>query len=197
MHYGGIPVSIKNYIVGVAVAAALALPVLTGCSKPDDAQKAQPGPVSAPAVSPQVNRTTLIDDLKSRLRENPKDVDILWRLADVYFEAKQFAESSEYYKKVLAIRPNETDVYNDLGLSQHYMGNSDEGVRYLDEGIKNNPYHQRIWLTKGFIMAYGMGDLDGAKLAWEKANALNPESQIGKAAADFLAQFKSGANAVK
>ena len=189
--------SIKNYIAGVAVASALALPLLAGCSKPDDAGNARSTPGSTPAVSPQVNSTTLIDDLKSRLRENPNDVDILWRLADVYFEAKQFTESSEYYKKVLAIRPNETDVYNDLGLSQHYMGNSAEGLRYLDEGIKSNPYHQRIWLTKGFIMAYGMGDLDGAKGAWEKANALNPESQIGKAAADFLAQFKNGDNAAK
>jgi tetratricopeptide (TPR) repeat protein len=147
--------------------------------------------------SPQVNSSALIDDLKSRLKESPDDVDILWRLADVYFEAKQFAESSEYYKKVLAIRPNETDVYNDLGLAQHYMGNPSEALHYLDEGIKKNPYHQRIWLTKGFIMAYGMGDLEGAKTAWEKANALNPESQIGKAAADFLAQLKNGANEAK
>lgn len=189
--------SIKNYIVGTAVAAVLVLPLLAGCSKSDDSRNAQSGQGSAPAVSPRVNSTTLIDDLKSRLVENPEDVDILWRLADVYFEAKQFAESSEYYEKVLAIRPNETDVYNDLGLSQHYMGDSAKGLEYLDEGIKNNPYHQRIWLTKGFIMAYGMGDLDGAKAAWEKANALNPESQIGKAAADFLAQYKSGANEAK
>ncbi|MDP2689385.1 MAG: hypothetical protein Q8P48_04635 [Deltaproteobacteria bacterium] len=181
---------IKNFFFGAAVAAAIALPVLSGCSKSDDGQKAATnGPA---AVSPQVNSTALIDDLKARLRENPNDADILWRLADVYFEAKQFAESSEYYKKVLVVKPNETDVYNDLGLSYHYMGNSSEGLRHIEDGIKKNPYHQRIWLTKGFIMAYGMGDLDGAKAAWEKANALNPESQIGKAAADFLAQFKSG-----
>ncbi len=183
---------IKNFFFGVAVAAAIALPVLSGCSKSNDDQKAATNAGGPPAASPQVNSTALIDDLKARLRENPNDADILWRLADVYFEAKQFAESSEYYKKVLAVRPNEPDVYNDLGLSYHYMGNSSEGLRHIEEGIKKNPYHQRIWLTKGFIMAYGMGDLDGAKAAWEKANALNPESQIGKAAADFLAQFKGG-----
>ncbi|MFQ5735228.1 MAG: tetratricopeptide repeat protein [Thermodesulfobacteriota bacterium] len=182
--------SIKNYIVGAAVAAALALPLLAGCSKSDDTRKTATGGVNAPAAGPQVNSTALIDDLKARLKEDPNDADILWRLADVYFESKQFAESSEYYKKVIAVKPNETDVYNDLGLSQHYMGNSSEALRYINEGIKKNPYHQRIWLTKGFIMAYGMGDLEGAKTAWEKANALNPESQIGKAAADFLAQFK-------
>jgi len=187
----------KKYITGLAVAAALTLPLLAGCSKQEESGKATTGGVSAPAAGPQVNSSTLIDDLKSRLKENPNDVDILWRLADVYFESKQFPEASEYYKKVLAIRPNETDVYNDLGLSQHYMGNSTEALRYLDEGIKNNPYHQRIWLTKGFIMAYGMGDLEGAKTAWEKANALNPESQIGKAAAEFLAQFKNGAKEAK
>ena len=79
-------------------------------------------------------------------------------------------------------------MYNDIGLSLHYLGNSAEGLKYIEEGIAKNPYHQRIWLTKGFILAYGVGDLDGAKEAWEKTRALNPESRIGKAAADYLTQ---------
>ncbi len=182
---------IRKFFMVAAVAAALALPVLSGCSKSNDNGKAVTGGGDTPAVSGQASGGELINDLKARLKEKPDDAAILWRLADVYFENKQFAESSEYYKKVLALKPDETDVYNDLGLSQHYLGNSAEGLKYVEEGIKRNPYHQRIWLTKGFIMAYGMGDLDGAKTAWEKANALNPESQIGKAAADFLAQFKN------
>jgi tetratricopeptide (TPR) repeat protein len=86
------------------------------------------------------------------------------------------------------VDPAKSDIYNDIGLALHYTGNSEEGVRYIDEGIKQNPYQQRIWLTKGFILAYGMGDLDAAKEAWEKARTLDPESGIGKAAADYLAQ---------
>lgn len=162
---------------------------LGGCSKSKDSQSA-PSSVSEPAQpSAPLNNSTIIDDLKSRLKDKPNDPDITWRLGDAYFEAKQFNEASTYYKKALEFKPDEADIYNDLGLSVHYLGKSDEGLKYVEQGIKKNPYNQRIWLTKGFILAYGLGDLNGAKAAWEKANALNPESQIGKAAAEFLAQF--------
>lgn len=127
-------------------------------------------------------------DLKSRLDANPGDVDLVMRLADVYFEAKQFQEAAEFYKRALGLRPDDAEIYNNLGLSVHYLGNSAEGLRYVNEGINKNPYHQRILLTKGFILAYGLGDMGAAKEAWEKARVINPDSQIGKAASEFLAQ---------
>lgn len=136
-----------------------------------------------------VNSTAIINELKAKFRENPDDVNLAIRLGDAYFELKQFNEAVTYYKKSIELKADSADVYNDLGLSLHYLGNSTEGLRYLDEGIKKNPYHQRVWLTKGFLLAYGMGDIDAAKTAWEKAAALDPESQIGKAASDYLAQI--------
>lgn len=186
---------IGNLFIGTLIVAAV-LPVLSACSRQDDRQKAGSGSENA-QVAPHVNGSALIDELKGKLRENPNDAGIMWRLADVYFEARQFPEAAEYYKKVLAILPDEVEVYNELGLSQHYMGNSAEGLRYVNDGINRNPYHQRIWLTKGFILAYGMGDLNGAREAWVKSRTLDPESQIGKAAAEFLAQFKNEGGVAK
>lgn len=135
------------------------------------------------------NHSSLISDLKARLKANPDDADILLRLADTYFDLKQFDEAATYYMKVSELKPENADIFNDIGLSLHYKGNSPEGLRYIDKGIKKNPYHQRIWLTKGFILAYGMGDLEGARQAWEKTKALNPDSRVGKAASDYLAQI--------
>ncbi len=137
----------------------------------------------------QANNSALIDELKASLKERPGDPEILGRIGDAYFDLKQFNEAVIYYKMALAKKPNDAEIYNDIGLSVHYLGNSSEGLRYVEEGLKKNPYHQRIWLTKGFILAYGMGDLEGARAAWEKARKLNPNSQVGKAASDFLVQF--------
>jgi tetratricopeptide (TPR) repeat protein len=187
---GGDFVRIKNLFAGILIVAATAFPVLSACSRSDDYQKTGSGEENV-QVAPHVNGSALIGELKSKLKENPDDPGILWRLADVYFESRQFPEAAENYKKVLAILPDEVEVYNELGLSQHYMGDSAAGLRYVNEGIEKNPYHQRIWLTKGFILAYGMGDLKGAREAWMKSKTLDPESQIGKAADEFLAQFKN------
>lgn len=135
------------------------------------------------------NHSTIISDLQARLKANPRDAEILLQLADAHFDLKQFEEAANYYIKVSELKPENADIYNDIGLSLHYLGKSPEGLKYIDRGIQKNPYHQRIWLTKGFILAYGMGDMDGAKQAWEKTKALNPESRVGKAASDYLAQI--------
>jgi len=175
----------KSLITGVVI-MGLAAALATGCSKKEE--QPQPAQQAQQASAPAMQNATLIADLEARLKEDPKNTEVLWRLGDAYFDAKQFNESVKHYKRVLEIKPaGEADLYNDLGLSLHYLGNSAEAIKYIDEGISKNPYHQRIWLTKGFVLAYGMGDLEGAKAAWEKANALNPESQIGKAASEYLA----------
>ncbi len=134
------------------------------------------------------NQSMAVAELEAMLKEKPGDEELLIRLADAYFEVKQFPKAVNYYKAAIKANPENADLYNDIGIALHYMGNSAEGIRYIDEGIKANPYQQRIWLTKGFILAYGMGDLDAAKGAWEKTRALDPESGIGKAAADYLSQ---------
>lgn len=138
----------------------------------------------------------VIEELKAALNKNPKDAALLLRLADAYFESTQFNEAVVYYKKSLELKPDQAYVYNNIGLSVHYLGNPAEGLKYVDMALKKDPMQQRIWLTKGFILAYGLGDIDGAKGAWEKAAALNPDSQVGKAAAGYLEKIKSGAAAV-
>jgi len=160
-------------------------------SRPSSRQATGQGAVNEPQPS---NFYAVTADIKSRLEKNPGDIDLIMRLADVYFEAKQFNEASEYYKKALELRPDDAEIYNNLGLSIHYQGNSAEGLRYVNEGMKKNPYHQRILLTKGFILAYGLGDLGAAKEAWEKTRAINPDSQVGKAASEFIVQTNAQIN---
>lgn len=173
----------KSMITGVVILGLSVVLAAGGCSRKEESAQSA---VQQEQQVPGIKNATLIADLEARLRDDPKNPEVLWRLGDAYFDSKQFSESVKNYKKVLEVKPGEADLYNDLGLSLHYLGNSAEAVKYIDEGITKNPYHQRIWLTKGFILAYGMGDLEGAKSAWEKANALNPESQIGKAASEYL-----------
>ncbi len=179
----------RSLLTGAAAVAIASVLALGGCSKDETAgpqEQSSPAEQSSAAQPhPPVN-TMLIADLESRLKESPGSPEIMWRLADAYFESRQFEQAAAYYKKVLDSGSGETDVYNGLGISLHYMGRSAEGLTFLEEGIKKNPYHQRIWLTKGFILAYGMGDMEEAKAAWEKATVLNPESQVGKAAAEYL-----------
>jgi len=145
---------------------------------------------SGPSMSD--NKSSLIADLEVRLKEKPDDAKAIYSLADTYFGMKRFDEAVKYYKKLLTLTPENADVYNDLGLSLHYLGKSEEAVTALGEGIRKNPYNQRIWLTKGFVLAYGVGDLERAGKAWKKARGIDPASGVGKAADNYLTQINKG-----
>jgi len=181
---------IRKIAFAAVLLGSVTVLTLTGCSKSEKQETASADNATPAMVAnmPAVD-SPIITELKARLEAKPNDPDTLQKLGDAYFDAKRFNEAVTYYKRALEFKPGEADIFNDLGLSLHYLGNPAGGLNYIEEGIKKNPYHQRIWLTKGFILAYGMGDLDGARAAWEKANALNPESQVGKAASEFLAQI--------
>ncbi|MBE9528605.1 MAG: tetratricopeptide repeat protein [Proteobacteria bacterium] len=135
----------------------------------------------------------IIKELLAKVKKSPEDVETTISLADAYFEAKQFEEAIRYYIIAIELDPNRPWGYNAIGLALHYMGNPLEALKYIELGIEHNPYHQQIWLTKGFILAYGMADRDGAKAAWEKAKAINPESRVGKAAGEYLVQISKQA----
>ncbi len=184
----------NSVIVGIGITGLMAVFAVGGymvgtrSTVADRPEAAGYAPVSA--GEPQgVSRPPILRDLEARLDANPDDPELLAHIGDIYFEMRDYNRAIDFYTRAVELNPDDVDSYNDLGLSNHYTGNSAKGLEIVEKGIKKNPYHQRIWLTKGFILAYGMGNLDGAREAWERAKALDPDSQVGKAAADFLAQF--------
>ncbi len=169
-----------------------------GCSKGEkDAPKA--GAANAPSAGAghsEARTSVVIESIKSELARKPGDPGLLQSLGDAYFESRQYSEALTYYKLALDKKPGDAALYNEIGLCLMYLNNPAEGLRYIDEGIKKNPYHQRIWLTKGFILSRS-GDSKAAMSAWEKTVALNPDSDIGKAAAQFLAADKDAGKGKK
>ncbi len=127
------------------------------------------------------------------LKERPDDAKTFAEAGDIYFDQHRFIDAIEYYKKAIAIDPQDVDSYNDMGLSYHYIGKSDEGLKYVEDGIKKNPVYQRAWLTKGFILAI-KGNIPEARVSLEKAYSIDPNSDVGRSAASFLEQYKGIAN---
>lgn len=134
-----------------------------------------------------VNYNEILNDLKARLVEQPDDWDLNARVADIYLETRRYEDAIIYYKKAIRLNPDDVDSYNDLGLAHFYLQRPFDGLKYVEDGIKRDPKYQRIWLTKGFILAYGFGDRrQEAIAAWKKAEAINPSSDVGSAARKYL-----------
>ena len=133
----------------------------------------------------------VLNELKTLIARDPNNAELHSRLGDAYFDVKDFNSAVVSYKKAIKINPSDVDAFNDLGLSYHYLNNTTEGLAYVNQGIEKNPEYQRIWLTKGFLMAFGVGSSEEAAAALEKAYDLGPTTPVGQAAKAYLEELKN------
>ena len=109
-------------------------------------------------------------------------------LANEYFEDGRYAEAAGFYEQLIAFGPSNADVHNNLGLTLHYLGRSDEALAKLGEGVALDPENQRIWLTLGFVNSE-TGNVDDARAALTTAIRINAANPVGQSAAKMLANL--------
>ena len=117
------------------------------------------------------------------------DPEILARLGDSYFVEKNYERAIELYERTLKLNPEDVDSYNDLGLSLHYTGQSNQAVEILKTGAAKAPTFQRIHLTLGFIQMQ-RGDKKAAITALKKAVELKPDNTVGLEAKRMLGELE-------
>lgn len=113
----------------------------------------------------------------------------LARQGDLAFGRGEYARAAELYARALAAGDEDVNTYNSLGLTLHYLGRSGEALQVLGEGVALDADYQRIWLTLGFVHGQ-VGHPEQAREALERAWDMDPESDVGRAAADMLEQFE-------
>lgn len=184
---------ILSLVVGVVIGKMKGTPSKKDAATPQIAYQDKGVETAQPPVNqPPFTQYDYTAEIQKILKERPNDAKAFAEVGNIYFDQHKFIDAIEYYKKAVALDPNDVNSYNDLGLAYHYTNRSDEGLKYIEEGIKKNPTYQRIWLSKGFILAI-RGNIAEARSAWEKVYSLDPNSDIGRSAASFLEQYKGAA----
>ena len=107
------------------------------------------------------------------------------RQADEYFAARQYDRAAALYQRLLSFSPDNVDVLNNLGLTLHYLGRSDEALRRLNEGVTADPENQRIWLTLGFVNTQ-VGNSEQARTALTNAAQTGTDESIRQSANTML-----------
>jgi len=117
--------------------------------------------------------------------EDPAEIS---RQANEFFTSKQYNKAAKLYEQLLVLSPNNVDAHNNLGITLHYIGRSNEALRRLNEGVAIDPAHQRIWLTLGFVNGQ-LGNTEQARAALNTAANMNADNEIGKSAIKMLADI--------
>lgn len=107
------------------------------------------------------------------------------RRADEFFAGRQYEQAANWYKRLLDFDARNVEVHNNLGLTLHYLGRSDEALRYLNEGVALDSTNQRIWLTLGYVNSQ-LGNVEQARMALGKATQTGENESIRQSALSML-----------
>jgi tetratricopeptide (TPR) repeat protein len=107
------------------------------------------------------------------------------RQAEEFFSQRQYAQAANAYKQLLEFDSQNSEVYNNLGLTLHYIGRSEEALSYLNEGVTIDPSNQRIWLTLGYVNSQ-LGNTEQARSALDKATSTGDNESIRQSALRML-----------
>jgi len=107
------------------------------------------------------------------------------RQADEFFSAQQYDRAVALYRQLLTFDATNAEIYNNLGLTLHYLGNSEEALQKLNEGVAVDPTHQRSWLTLGFVNSQ-LGNTEQARTALTKASQAGTDEEIRQSALKML-----------
>jgi Flp pilus assembly protein TadD len=140
-------------------------------------------PAAPPAATPQ---SALPPVAMEAVQDDPV---ALARLGDVHFRQGQHETAIPLYWRAIELAPDDVDSFNDLGLSLHYAGRSDEAVGVLEEGVQRGPDYPRIWLTLGFVQLH-RGERQAAAEALVRARDLGSETGVGEEARRLLAELE-------
>jgi len=132
-----------------------------------------------------------IDQLKSRLFDNPEDFNTLSALGDLYFESGQYVEAIQTYDRALAVNPICADCWNDKGLAYFYTGDATSAHDSFDKAIAIAPEFPNVWLSKGFVLV-SEGRFQEAIVPLNKVKELDTTGRLSMTADKFLAQAAKG-----
>ena len=90
----------------------------TGASNRAAATAAPPA-VSVEGGGPPAGVRTQLNDLRTRIARNPKDDVALTQLADMYLAVGKYADAIPYYKRALAVNPNNVAAKEGLSEAQN------------------------------------------------------------------------------
>jgi cytochrome c-type biogenesis protein CcmH/NrfG len=156
--------------------APAAAPAGTGGGQPMSAGQL-PGIGSQPAAAGGASPEMLAEAAKpllARLQTNPKDVEALKQLGNIYYDGQAYPQAIEYYSKALEVTPNNPDVITDLGTAYWYTGNADKAIEEYQKSLAIRPNYPNTLLNLGVVKWQGKKDPQGAVVVWEQLLKTNP-----------------------
>lgn len=112
--------------------------------------------------------------LEKHVQDNPKDVEALVALANLYYDIRQFAKAIPFYERALAENPGDPNVQADLGTCYRETGQPLKAVEHYDAASAAAPGHWRSVFNALVVTLHDLKDRGRAEAYLVKLKAMNP-----------------------
>lgn len=135
--------------------------------------------------------------LLEKLKDDPKNGDLLILIGNIYKATHQFKEAAGYYGKALDVNPKNVAIRTEMASCMYYDGDVDGAINQLRQSLHYNPKDANSLFNLGMIEWQGKQDSKGAVEAWQQLLKSNPElsperkAKVQKLMADAQMQGKS------
>jgi len=115
-----------------------------------------------------------VQELTTKIKQNPRDFDSLVELANLNFDQKNYTDAINLYKNALAIRPDALNVRTDMGTAMFYQNRFDDAVAEFEQILQVDPKNAQTLFNLGVTMLHGKNDPKRALEYWERMVDNNP-----------------------
>ncbi|MGC2171101.1 MAG: tetratricopeptide repeat protein [Candidatus Sulfotelmatobacter sp.] len=128
--------------------------------------------------------------LLTTLKNSPDDFDTIVRVANLYYDGRQYPEAVKYYQLAVKSQPDNADVLTDLGTSLWYTGDVDGAIAEFQTALKYRPDHPGTLFNLGVVRWQGKLDPKGAVQAWEELLRRNPDYPQKQEVEEYIERAK-------
>jgi cytochrome c-type biogenesis protein CcmH/NrfG len=122
------------------------------------------------------------EPLLARLKDDPKNADLLVQIGNIYLATHQFKEAAGYFGKSLEVKPKNVAIRTQLASCLYYTGDVDGALQQLGQATADDPKDANSLFNLGMIRWQGKKDSKGALEAWAKLLKTNPQLEPAKKA---------------
>ena len=115
-----------------------------------------------------------VEPLLAKLKTDPKNADLLAKIALTYKAGHQFKEAIAYFQKSLDVDPKNVTIRTVMASCMYYTGDVDGALAELNKSLTYDPKHAGTLMNIGIIKWHGKNDINGAVAAWQTLLKLNP-----------------------
>jgi len=132
-----------------------------------------------------LNNMQLINDLETKIKQNPEDYTSILQLAHLKNDSGLFEAAISNYKIYLDKNPKDADARVDMGVCYFNLQDFPNAIKEMETALKYVPDHQIAHLNLG-VVNLSAGNIEKSKEWLKKAFDLNPTSEVGKKAEQLL-----------